>query len=174
MANEYVSPVLELIKTTPHDSSAVRQVIEMTEVQIKKIDEDIADLISQRSWLNSIFSQYAALHKTLYGEKVRSDDEIKHMARAEWSEPGDEDIYRGAILETAKRVIDGDGTVSVEKVLETIENEGGNPPWANPNAVAATILIRSGDWEKVSTGKFIQIARKTRPVVVRRRSPAYE
>lgn len=156
MAKQFIDPVIVLVRKTTNNREGMETVVQAAANAITEVDRDIADLLTQRERLETVHDQYVALYGVLIGEELRSE-----VPRLPFGARSPED-YRTAVLETAEEQIErfrGIG-VTEEQILSQVKRREGDPPWQNPKAVIATILLRSGKWMKNEQGRYVVVTKK--------------
>ena len=149
MVTEYTKPVLELVRTTVNNREGMKKVVDATEKAINQIDQDVAELVSQRHNLVTIHRQYVALYEVLMGEELRSRQQIQEITRT----PGE--VYQMEMLR--EKILDYAESCGTNVRDDEIVSSIGLFPWKNPKAVIATILLRSGKWKKQEPGVYAKI-----------------
>ena len=152
METDYARPVIELVRESPNTKDGMSKVVDTAEDAITQVDQRIAELLSQRDDVVVIYRRFIDLYRVLIGEEMRSKQQIESVTALPVG-LGDTDLYRQTILAVADTF--QQAQISDHQVLRQARKVLGKmPPGRNPNAVAATILLRSGKWKKIQPGVF--------------------
>lgn len=155
MASDYLSPVLDLVRRTTNNRDGMRNVVKAGAEAISGIDNDVADLLTQREKLRAIYERFFELYRVMTGEELLSKEERPVI---DPSAPGTQNLTqaRKQVLQIAAKLWNENtwkGGFDEGEVLDEFRKTT-RVPWQNPNAVIATILTRSGTWEKGETGNY--------------------
>ncbi len=152
MVNDYAAPVLKLVQETSNNRSGIKKLVDVTEAAIIKVDQDIAELLMQRNSLVTIHEQFTGIYKVLVGEELRTKQQLDQISIPPSGSTKAEDMRR-IVLEFAD-ILQHKGEVRNADIMWELNNLPQPLPWKNPKAVVATILNRSGKWEKKSSGTY--------------------
>lgn len=150
MVKEYASPVLELVTKTTSDRNGMKKIVAAAAEAVEKIDNDVAELLVQRDNLVTVHNRYTELYKVLTDEELRTWAEVQKVTRPS-SEAKPFDKAKKFILDYAE---ESGGYVKDSEIVGAAVREEVEMPWKNPKAVIATILLRSGRWEKEQEGLY--------------------
>ena len=154
MVNDYAKPVIEHLKISTNSMDDLSNMVAIAEAAIEEIDVAIATLLSQRRDLMIIFEQTVAMSGVISGEALRDASDIARISSPPQEVAGTERV-RERILYLAdwfgKR---NAGKVSDGAILTQLGTDKIEIPWKNPNAVIATILTRSGKWNRAEKGQY--------------------
>lgn len=151
MAEDYAAPVVELVRKTPNTREGMTKIARAAGQAIEKIDENLAELLSQRDELHSILRHFVRLYEILLGADIRSEGVAIPGVSGEISNL--EDARRAVIRAAERSKFD---EVTDEWVMQQTAQLGALP-WRNPKAVIATILTRSGKWKRKGKGVFVRV-----------------
>lgn len=154
MVRDFVKEILDIIKKTPNTKDGIKNVVLSLDKFLDETDNDTMALVSQRRSLTDLFRHYINLYKLMSGETLLSEQEIADKERLPFSIRPEDEI-REKILSKASELSKRYRKVpQVEWIRNQLRQEGVTLPWKNPNSVIATILLRSGLWEKREDGSF--------------------
>ncbi len=156
MVRNFVSEILDIIQRTPNKKDGIKNVVLSLDKFLDEADNDTMALVSQRRILTNLFRQYIDLYKLMSGEDLLSAEQIVAKERLP-IQLRPEDKLREEILSRASELNRRFGKVpQIELLKKSLEKEDLILPWKNPNSVIATILMRSGLWEKKEDGSFVE------------------
>lgn len=162
MVEEYAKTVIDLVKETANTREGMAKIITTAEETITKVDKDMVELLSQRSDLARIYKRFNDLYEIMIGEEVRSMQKIASTVKlpTDFALVNTSESFRQGVLVAANALVKESSFVpplTDDGVLDYVKDNMGNPPWKNPKAVIATILLRSGKWKKEEPGRFARV-----------------
>lgn len=152
MVEDYAKSVIDAVRNTANNKSGMNQIVDDAEKAITAVDQDVAELLTQRTSLVTIHQQYVTLYEILLGEELRTRQQVQQVAAMGRGLAQTEKV-RARVLEIAGD-LETHTSVSEAKIVRQLQSEFKTLPWRNPNAVVATILTRSGAWQKMDAGNY--------------------
>ena len=160
MVKEYAAHTFTLIQTTPNDPPGINKIYDAAVSAMTDIDNDVVELLDQRSKLVTIVRHYSELYRILQDEALRTSGEIEHIINIGNSpELQTMDQARRQVLQLVSRQEDGE--VTADWILRRLREQI-HVPWQNPKAAISTILLRSGRWKKKEKGVFIRVTEEAK------------
>ena len=154
MVNDYAQPVLATIEHSTNSRDALAHIVEVAEEAITAIDQDVGELLTQRNKLVDLHANYVRIYSTLHEEELRTRNEIKEVANLPRGAEHSENI-RLKIINIANALGRNDRRITEQRVVDLLKQTSPALPWRNPNAVVATILLRTGKWKKNDSGELV-------------------
>ena len=149
---DYLKPVLATIQRTANSPKGFRAIVKDIQTTLDRADEEIADLVTQRSTLADLLGHYATLYRVIAGEALVSSRDLREYQTPP-PEAVLEDNLRDTVLSLAKSLARG-GMIEDQRILTSLRRRREEIPWRNPKAVIGTILSRSKLWEKTKPGIY--------------------
>ena len=158
MVKEHAATVFALMQKTPNDVEGIGKVFWAADAAITTVDQELVELLDQRDNLSVIIREYAQLYRIVQGEELRKSGEIIETLWMPHEDLDDMEGARKAIADISRRTDLNE--VTADWILEQLNKRSLKVPWRNPKAVIATILLRSGRWQKKEQGVFIPTKEK--------------
>ena len=130
--------------------------VDELESVLTTIDQEITELLTQRNGLAEMHANLVRMYHVLMGEDLRTPAEMGLIGSGPGGSPEE---YRQAVLSIADQIAEVTNIVPDTNIIHALESRYGKNaiPWKNPKAVIATILTRSGRWERVEQGKYTRV-----------------
>ena len=157
MAKNLSGQIVDKIGRTLNTRQGISELVDEAEKAIDEIDEELSEYLAQRKTLVSIVEDFDSIYATLFDEDLRSGAQLRDLRTLPSSELRPGDKAREAVLKAASNLIDVLGSASASQVVSELEDDRVAIPWKNPNAVVATILSKSGQYQKNEKGEFIHV-----------------